>query len=121
MGSPGPLIDAAQRYQLLPSVDRWVMQRALQMLTPYRGMLRTRGLSMSINVSGQSIGDETFIQRFTQLLDDANLPRHSISVELTEQEFWQAIQKSQGPKRQPPPRRKAVAKVAEDDVEEDGE
>ncbi|HYO08612.1 MAG TPA: hypothetical protein VER17_06530 [Tepidisphaeraceae bacterium] len=44
--------------------------------------------------------------------------KHS-GVELTEQEFWQAIQKSSGPKRQPPPRRKAAAKVEE--VEEDGE
>jgi diguanylate cyclase (GGDEF)-like protein len=85
LASPGPLIDAAQRYQLLPSIDRWVMQRALQMLAPYRGLLRTRGLAMSINVSGQSIGDETFIQQFTQLLKEANLPLHSISVELTEQ------------------------------------
>src|SRR5688572_16849677 len=43
-------------------------------------------------------------------------------VELSEQEFWQAMQKSQGPKRTPPPRRKAAAKVAEDDGgEEDGE
>jgi len=83
--SPGPLIDAAQRYQLLPSIDRWVMHRALQMLGPYRGMLRSRGLGMSINVSGQSICDETFIQQFTQALNEANLPRHSISVELTEQ------------------------------------
>jgi diguanylate cyclase (GGDEF)-like protein len=83
--SPGPLIDAAQRYQLLPTIDRWVVQRALEMLAPYRGMLRTRELGISINVSGQSIGDETFIQRFTQLLNDANLPRHCISVELTEQ------------------------------------
>ena len=41
-------------------------------------------------------------------------------VELSEQEFWQAIQQSQGPTRQPPPRRKATAKV-EEDVEEDGE
>ena len=47
---------------------------------------------------------------------------HKLSgVELTEQEFWQAMQKSLGPKRQPPPRRKAVVKVAEEDVEEDGE
>ena len=83
--SPGPLIDAARRYQLLPSIDRWVMQRALQILAPYRGMLRTRGLGMSINVSGQSICDETFIQQFTQALNEANLPPHSISVELTEQ------------------------------------
>ena len=42
-------------------------------------------------------------------------------VELSEQEFWQAIQKSQGPKRQPPPRRKAAAAKVEEDVEEDGE
>jgi hypothetical protein len=41
-------------------------------------------------------------------------------VELSEQEFWQAMQKSQGPKRQPPPRRKAAAKVQEEG-EEDGE
>jgi diguanylate cyclase (GGDEF)-like protein len=83
--APGPLIAAAQRYQILPTIDRWVIKRALQMLSPYRSMLRTRGLGMSINVSGQSIGDETFIQQFIQLLKDANLPRDCISVELTEQ------------------------------------
>ena len=42
-------------------------------------------------------------------------------VELSEQEFWQAMQKSQGPKRVPPPRRKAAAKVADEDAGEDGE
>jgi diguanylate cyclase (GGDEF)-like protein len=83
--SPGPLVDAAQRYQLLPTVDRWVVKEALQLLAPYRGMLATRGVTMSINISGQSIGDEMFIQLFTQLLKDANLPRHCVSVELTEQ------------------------------------
>lgn len=83
--SPGPLVEAAQRYQLLPSIDRWVAQRALQMLAPYRSMFATRGLAMSINVSGQSIGDETFILKFAQLLKSANLPRDCINVELTEQ------------------------------------
>jgi diguanylate cyclase (GGDEF)-like protein len=83
--APGPMIEAAQRYQLLPSIDRWVTERAMQMLAPYRGMLQTRGLGISINVSGQSIGDETFIQSFTQFLKDARLPRSCISVELTEQ------------------------------------
>jgi diguanylate cyclase (GGDEF)-like protein len=83
--SPGPLVAAAQRYQLLPTVDRWVVKRALQMLAPYRGMLGTRGLSMSINISGQSIGDEMFIQQFTQLLREASLPHGCISIELTEQ------------------------------------
>jgi diguanylate cyclase (GGDEF)-like protein len=83
--APGPLIAAAQRYQILPSVDRWVTQRALQMLAPFRAMLRTRELGMSINLSGQSICDETFMQQFMQQLKEANLPRDCISVELTEQ------------------------------------
>ena len=83
--APGPLIDAAQRYQLLPSIDRWVVQRALHMLAPYRGMLKTRGLHMSINVSGQSIADDSFIQTFIKLLKEANLPAGCVSVELTEQ------------------------------------
>jgi EAL domain-containing protein (putative c-di-GMP-specific phosphodiesterase class I) len=48
-------------------------------------MLGTRGLSMAINVSGQSIGDETFIQQFAERLAEARLPRNCISVELTEQ------------------------------------
>jgi EAL domain-containing protein (putative c-di-GMP-specific phosphodiesterase class I) len=48
-------------------------------------MLASRGLRISVNVSGQSIGDEMFIQRFTQLLKIANLPKACISVELTEQ------------------------------------
>lgn len=83
--APGALINAAQRYQLLPSVDRWVGERALQMLTPYRSMLKSRGISISINVSGQSIGDEAFIGRFSEQLQAANLPHGSIMVEITEQ------------------------------------
>jgi diguanylate cyclase (GGDEF)-like protein len=93
--APGPLIEAAQRYQILPSIDRWVIQRALQMLGPYRSMFRSRGLGMSINVSGQSIGDEAFIQQFTQLLKEANLPRNCVSVELTEQAAITNLAKAQ--------------------------
>jgi len=83
--SPGPFIDAAQRYQILPSIDRWVVQRALQMLAPHRSMFRSRGLGMCINVSGQSIGDEAFVRQFSHLLQEANLPRSCITIELTEQ------------------------------------
>lgn len=40
-------------------------------------------------------------------------------VDLTEQEFWQAIQKSQGPKRLPPARKKVAVKVSEDDGDDE--
>ncbi len=83
--APGSLINAAQRYQLLPSVDRWVAERTLQTLVPYRSLLKNRGISISINVSGQSIDDEAFIRRFTDQLKAADLPSGSVTVEITEQ------------------------------------
>jgi diguanylate cyclase (GGDEF)-like protein len=82
--APGALIAAATRYQLLPTVDRWVAERALQTLVPYRSLLKTRGIGVSINISGQSIGDEAFIRRFTEQLRTADLPRGCITVEITE-------------------------------------
>jgi EAL domain-containing protein (putative c-di-GMP-specific phosphodiesterase class I) len=48
-------------------------------------MLKSRGISVSINVSGQSIGDEAFIRRFTDQLKAAGLPYGCITVEITEQ------------------------------------
>jgi diguanylate cyclase (GGDEF)-like protein len=83
--SSGPLISAASRYQLLPSVDRWVASRALQMLAPYRGMIKSRGISLSINVSGQSLGDESFIGVLSEELRAAALPPGSVTIEITEQ------------------------------------
>jgi diguanylate cyclase (GGDEF)-like protein len=83
--APGALIAAAQRYQLLPTVDRWVMNRALQTLEAFRGLLKSSGMSISINVSGQSFGDEAFASLFTEQLRRSNLPVGSITIEITEQ------------------------------------
>jgi diguanylate cyclase (GGDEF)-like protein len=85
IGAPGPLIAAAQRYQLLPSVDTWVLGRAMEMLGGYREMLTTRGLTISINMSGQSFGDESCIERLKQGLKQANLPPGCVIIEITEQ------------------------------------
>jgi EAL domain-containing protein (putative c-di-GMP-specific phosphodiesterase class I) len=69
--APGPLIGAAQRYQLLPSIDRWVVQRTLQMLAPYRTALLQGGMAFSLNVMGQSICDEDFVNQFIDQVQDA--------------------------------------------------
>ena len=83
--STGELIEAAQRYQLLPTVDRWIVRHSLQMLMPYRSMLKSRGISVSINISGQSLGDEAFVRQITQDFVDAKLPHGSVCLEITEQ------------------------------------
>jgi diguanylate cyclase (GGDEF)-like protein len=83
--APGALIVAAQRYQLLPSIDRWVMQRTLQMLAPYRTTLTHCGIAFSLNVSGQSICDEAFVSQFAEQLQNAHLPVGCVTIEITEQ------------------------------------
>lgn len=83
--APGPLIGAASRYQLLPSIDRWVVQRTLQMLSPYRSALLQSGVAFSLNVTGQSICDEDFVNQFAEQVQDAYLPRGSVTIEITEQ------------------------------------
>ncbi len=94
VSSPGPLIKPAERYQLLPSVDRWVMRRALEQLGAYRAMLQTRGISMSINLSGQSMGDEALIAELAELLDAAQLPAGCITIELTEQAAVRSLERA---------------------------
>jgi hypothetical protein len=41
------------------------------------------------------------------------------STELTEQEFWQAIMRAQGPKRRPPKRAKVTAPAEEEESGDD--
>jgi EAL domain-containing protein (putative c-di-GMP-specific phosphodiesterase class I) len=55
------------------------------MLAPFRSMFKSSGLYMSINVSGQSLGDEAFAQHLLGNLKAAALPHGSITIEVTEQ------------------------------------
>lgn len=82
---PGALVEAAQRYQLFPSLDRWVVNRALEILTAFRTVIGASGLSISLNVSGQSISDEAFVRHLAAAVRAAMLPPGSLSIELTEQ------------------------------------
>jgi diguanylate cyclase (GGDEF)-like protein len=83
--APGAFIAAAQRYQLLPALDRYVVDRAFELLAPHRALLTRMGVSMSINVSGQSVGDESFVDHFVEQLRNSRIPPGIITVELTEQ------------------------------------
>jgi diguanylate cyclase (GGDEF)-like protein len=55
---PGAFLPAAERFHLASRIDKWVLQQALAWLQrlPDPGAIR----SLSINLSGQSIGDRAF-------------------------------------------------------------
>ena len=83
--SPKDFIAAAQRYQLLPAVDRYVVDRALETLSGHRALLARLRASISINVSGQSVGDPAFVDYLLQRLRESKVPPALITVEITEQ------------------------------------
>jgi diguanylate cyclase (GGDEF)-like protein len=83
--APEKFLSAAERYQILPQIDRWVVQNALAALKPHAAMLRSRvGMRFSINVSGPSIADEPFLAFIESALRESGLPPEAICFELTE-------------------------------------
>ena len=83
--APGEFIAAAQRFQLLADLDRYVADAALDMLTPHRGLLARTSSSFSINVSGQSLASDAFIDHFIDKLQASRIPGKLINIEVTEQ------------------------------------
>jgi EAL domain-containing protein (putative c-di-GMP-specific phosphodiesterase class I) len=83
--SAGDIISAAQRYQLLPQIDRWVVQHAMRKLGPHGTTLRQQGVCMSINISGQSTRDPEFVVFLAEQLSQSGLAPSSIMLEITEQ------------------------------------
>ena len=83
--APNEFMAAAQRYQLLPAVDRYVVDTAIDLLTAHRALLARQRASISINISGQSVGDPAFVDHFLAKLKESQIAASSITVEITEQ------------------------------------
>jgi len=81
---PEKFLSAAERYQLLPAIDRWVVTHALAALRPQARALRGRGLSFSINVSGPSVAAEEFLEFLESSIRGSGLPPEVLCFELTE-------------------------------------
>jgi len=82
--SAGDFLDAAERYQMMPAVDRWVVRNVLGHLKLEKGDPARHGRRYFVNLSGQSLGDDAFIQFLLDVLQaDAELARQ-ITFEVTE-------------------------------------
>lgn len=81
---PGVFLPAAERYNLAPAVDRWVVGHLLQFLArqhrPAAGLPNT----FFINLSGATLNDEGFDVHLRALLRDTGLPPSLLCFEITE-------------------------------------
>ncbi|MEM7431431.1 MAG: EAL domain-containing protein [Pseudomonadota bacterium] len=81
--SPGLFIEAAERYGITPSIDRWVIRSAFRWLVSEADE-RERLALCSINLSGQSLGDEKFLPFVVDQFQMSGIDATKICFEITE-------------------------------------
>ena len=81
--SPGAFLPAAERYNLIGQVDRWVVQKTLAWLQQNSTGQLPRGM-VSINLSGLSLSDARFREDLYQWVQSAELPPGKLCFEITE-------------------------------------
>lgn len=81
---PEKFLSAAERYQLLPAIDRWVIRNAIGVLSAHAALLRGRAMRFSMNISGASIAADDFLEFLQGTIADSGLPPEILCFELTE-------------------------------------
>ena len=82
---PAQFIPAAERYNVMPMIDRWVVNKALGTLAHYRADGDPRlGYTVSINLSGTSLNDDRFLEFLIAELQTHDLSPGAVCFEITE-------------------------------------
>ncbi|HID48465.1 MAG TPA: EAL domain-containing protein [Chromatiales bacterium] len=80
--APQMVIPAAERYQLMPRIDRWVVAHALDCI---RNCKHITGTSIfAINLSGQSLGKREFLDEIIGTLKMSGVAPSRLCFEITE-------------------------------------
>lgn len=75
---------AAERYQMMPQIDRWVVSTTLRILGRHTAAIQRAGALFAINLSGQSLGDDEFLSFIDERIDTNALPPQALCFEVTE-------------------------------------
>ncbi len=79
---PGAFLPAAERYNVIQATDRWVVREVFRWLAqPDRG---TFPRTVSINLSGPTISDSTFLDFTLATLDETSVDAGRVCFEITE-------------------------------------
>lgn len=85
--SPGQFIPAAERYNLMPAIDKWVVEEAFSFLSRFYQNKHPQEIandSWSVNLSGATLGDEQFLDYIKAQLIEHKIPPSLICFEITE-------------------------------------
>ena len=82
---PGSFMPAAERYGLMPLMDRWVVRNAFELLASRLDSPALTSLSScAINLSGATFGDDSFVDYVRRQFEIHRVPPQKICFEVTE-------------------------------------
>lgn len=80
---PGAFLPAAERYNLMPALDRWVIRHMFEWMAAHQDKVAEWEVC-AINLSGLTLGDEDFPVFLRQQFAQHQIPHHKICFEITE-------------------------------------
>jgi diguanylate cyclase (GGDEF)-like protein len=81
---PSKFLGTAERYQLIQDIDRWVVSKALEALSKRPALQDGSKLFFAINLSGQSLGNEQFLEFLLEELSVYRVDPRRLCFEITE-------------------------------------
>ena len=81
--TPAEFIPAAERYNIMPSIDRWVVRQALDRVV-HRIESGVKPFTVAVNLSGTSLNDERFLEFLIAELSAGQLAAGAMCFEITE-------------------------------------
>ena len=81
---PSEFMRVAEVHGLAVMIDRWVVSKALSELAKHGDEPGFRGAAFAINLSGQSLGDETFLQYVLEQFETSRIDPSRVYFEITE-------------------------------------
>jgi len=76
--SPGAFLAAAEKFGLMPALDRWVVSKAVRILES------SPGRRLFVNLSGTSLGDRALLSELEALVARSGLSPGALTFEITE-------------------------------------
>ena len=89
--SPANFIPAAEKTNLITSIDDYVLRRAMTEFKPVV-VNEKKDFVLSINVSAKNIGTENFAQKLKQIIDEIQFPPENLEIEITEYSFAESME-----------------------------
>ncbi|NNC78503.1 MAG: EAL domain-containing protein [Woeseiaceae bacterium] len=86
---------AAERYQIMPQIDRWVFSNTISTLQKHADVVKRSNAQFSINLSGQTLGDDDILEFIEYEINQSGIDSSLIGFEVTESAAVSNLTKAQ--------------------------